>query len=391
MTNVDRWLLPDGVDDILPNDAEALEQLRRRLLDLYRTWGYDLVIPPLVEYTDSLLIGLGRDLELLTFKLTDQLSGRSLGVRADITPQTARIDAHRLKREGVNRLCYAGHVLHTKPTSPLGTRTPLKTGVELYGEASLAADVEVISLLLEALQVAAVDKASIEIGHVEICRELISAAKLSAEQEEELMSLLQRKAAAETQSWVAENIADPSTAALFCELPKLAGDRSVLGKANKLFQNAPTGAQAALAELESLAAAIEQRYPQAELYFDLSELHSFAYHTGIVFSAFVVGHGRALAAGGRYDHVGEVFGRARAATGFTIDLSVLYQLLGSKPAAAGIYAPYSQEPEQWVAIQKLRAEGERVVMGFDGDNKGELNCDRQLVFKNGQFEIIPWD
>jgi ATP phosphoribosyltransferase regulatory subunit len=394
MTYADRWLLPDGVEEILPAEAQQIEQLRRRLLDLYRCWGYDLVIPPLVEFTDSLLIGLGRDLDLLTFKLTDQLSGRTLGVRADITPQTARMDAHSLKRQGANRLCYAGHVLHTRPKTPLATRSPILSGVELYGEAGLGADIEVISLLLESLQTAGLNNASVEIGHVGVYRELISAAGLDEEQRELLFNLLQRKAAAEMRAWVEANIADPDLAAILRELPRLAGGRESLRKAREVLAKAPAAVMAAVQQMETLADTVSQRYPQAQLHFDLSELHSFTYHTGLWFAAFTPGYGRAFATGGRYDHVGEVFGRARPATGFHIDVTALNRLLSmAVPAQPGIYAPVSDDPQQWLTIQALRAQGETVVTGFTGAKirRDEIHCDRQLVLEKGEYWVVAWE
>ncbi|MEX1032253.1 MAG: ATP phosphoribosyltransferase regulatory subunit [Cellvibrionaceae bacterium] len=393
MTYADRWLLPDGVEEILPAEARQIETLRRRLLDLYRCWGYDLVIPPLVEFTDSLLIGLGRDLDLLTFKLTDQLSGRTLGVRADITPQTARMDAHSLTLQGANRLCYAGHVLHTKPKTPLATRSPILSGAELYGEAGLGADVEVISLLLESLQTLGLNNASVEIGHVGIYRALIDAAGLNAPQQDTLFDLLQRKAAAEMRAWVQGNIADPVLANILQQLPRLAGSRDSLREAKQALGKAPAAVIDAVTQLETLADLVSQRYPQAQLYFDLSELHSFTYHTGLWFAAFAPGYGRALATGGRYDDVGAVFGRARPATGFHIDVTALNRLLNiAVENPPGIYAPASEDPRQWQAIQALRAAGETVVTGFAGEQVrlDEIDCDRQLVLNEGEYRVVAW-
>ncbi len=381
MTYVDRWLLPDGVEELLPAAAEQIEQLRRRLLDLYGSWGYDLVIPPLLEYTDSLLIGLGRDVDLLTFKVTDQLSGRTMGIRADITPQTARMDAHSFSRQGLNRLCYAGQVVHTKPKSPLATRTPIQAGVELYGEPGLTADLETVSLLLESLTAAGVETLHIDLGHVGIYRALAEAADLSADQEQTFFELLQAKAVTEICAWVAEHIDDASMATLLLELPGLAGEREVLSRARDLLGAVPA-AVAAVDELIELADVLIQRYPRAELYFDLSELRGYHYLTGIVFAAFVPGYGNAVASGGRYDHIGEVFGRARPATGFAVDLTALCSL-GVLPEAgrAGIFAPASDNAGQWAAIQSLRGQGERVVCGLPGQAiyRDEINCDRQLL------------
>lgn len=390
MTYADRWLLPDGVEEILPADAERIEQLRRQLLDLYSRWGYDLVIPPLVEYTDSLLIGLGRDVDLLTFKVTDQLSGRTMGIRADITPQTARMDAHSFKRQGPNRLCYAGHVVHTKPKNPLATRTPIQAGVELYGEAGPAADVEVISLLLESLQTAGLPKLHIDLGHVGIYRALASDAGLDNAQEETFFDLLQRKAAVEIKAWVAEHIADPKMAAVLLELPALAGDCAVLDTARQRFAGLSDKAIAAVDELSAVADAVAQRYPQAELYFDLSELRGYHYLTGVVFAAFAPGYGNAVASGGRYDHIGEVFGRARPATGFAVDITAINSLgVVAESVGKGIYAPAATEQDQWQAIQDLRAQGERVVCGLEGTSLEEINCDRQLVLEQGQYQVVP--
>lgn len=397
MAYADRWLLPDGVEEILPGEAQQIESLRRQLLDLFNRWGYQLVIPPLVEYTDSLLIGLGRDLDLLTFKVTDQLSGRAMGIRADITPQIARMDAHSLKQQGANRLCYSGHVLHTKSRTPLGTRSPIQVGAELYGEPGLSADCEVISLLLESLIAIGLSNITVEVGHVKIYRALVAAAQLSDMQQETLFDLLQRKAVTEIAAWVESNVSDTTIAGILLLLPRLAGGRECLNVASETLRGAPAEALAALAELEQLAESIATRYPQVQLYFDLSELPSFNYHTGIVFAAFVPGVGRTVASGGRYDSIGEVFGRARPATGFSVlDLVTLYQLLKQQRKLSssqhGIYVEESSDPAQWQAIQELRAQGEIVVVGLsggDGNQSPAVQCDRQMILKNGSYEVVP--
>lgn len=394
MTYADRWLLPDGVEEILPDEAERIEQLRRGLLNLYHRWGYDLVIPPMVEFAESLLIGLGSDIDLLTFRVTDQLSGRSMGIRADITPQTARIDAHSCKRRGPNRLCYAGHVLHAKPRSPLATRTPIQVGVELYGEAGLDADIEVISLLLETLRTAALPRPHIELGHVGIYRALAEQAGLSQQQEEALFELLQRKAATEIAAWVQSNVTDAALSELLRQLPGLAGDSAVLVRAEQVLAGASAELQAALDELRSVAAAVARRYPDAEFYFDLSELRGYHYHTGLVFAAYAPGQGDAIAKGGRYDHIGEVFGRARAATGFAADLSALNRLgPGANGRAGGIYAEASDDQAQWQAIQRLRDSGERVVCGLSNNAPDaiEMQCERRLVLQRGEYVVVPFE
>ncbi len=387
MTYADRWLLPDGVEEILPAEAKAIDSLRRRLLDLYSTWGYDMVIPPLIEYTDSLLIGLGRDVDLLTFKVTDQLSGRTLGIRADITPQTARIDAHSFNRTGANRLCYAGHVVHTRPKNPLATRTPIQAGLELYGEPGIAADIEVVSLLLESLSAAGLERQHIDLGHVGIYRAVATDAGLTADQEQTFFELLQRKAMTEINEWVAANVSDPDAANLLLLLPGLAGDKSVLEKARGLFSDVP-GAEHAVEQLSQVASVIERRYPSAELYFDLSELRGYHYLTGLVFAAFAPGYGNPIASGGRYDHIGEVFGRARPATGFAVDITAISKLgLLPRNMSTAIAVVESDDPLQWRTVNELRQRGERVISVNSATNIAELGCDRQLVLSDGSYQV----
>ncbi|HTF94629.1 MAG TPA: ATP phosphoribosyltransferase regulatory subunit [Cellvibrio sp.] len=387
MTYADRWLLPDGVEEILPSEAKAIDTLRRRLLDLYSTWGYDMVIPPLLEYTDSLLIGLGRDVDLLTFKVTDQLSGRTLGIRADITPQTARMDAHSFNRTGANRLCYAGHVVHTRPKNPLATRTPIQAGLEFYGESGISADIEVISLLLESLCIAGLPRQHIDLGHVGIYRGIVAHANLSKIQEDTFFELLQRKAITEIHAWVAANINDSFTANLLLVLPALAGDKSILQKAKSLFAGLDSALQA-VNQLVHVAEIIEQRHPNAELYFDLGELRGYHYLTGLVFAAFAPGYGNPIASGGRYDHIGEVFGRARPATGFAVDITAISKLgLLPKVSVVAIAALESSDPLQWKAISDLRLKGERVIMVNSKSDLAELGCNRQLVLHEGCYQV----
>lgn len=388
MTYADRWLLPDGVEEILPAAAKPIEHLRRQLLDMYSTWGYDMVIPPLLEYTDSLLIGLGRDVDLLTFKVTDLLTGRTLGVRADITPQTARIDAHSQTRVGANRLCYAGHVIHTKPKNLLATRTPIQVGVEFYGEASVAADIEVVSLLLESLRTAGLPSLHIDLGHVGIYRALAKVAEFSESQEDEFFGLLQRKAVTEINAWIAVHVKDTHIASLLAQLPTLAGDKSILQKAKSLFAVLAPAAVSAVDQLEAVASVIEARYPEADMYFDLGELRGYHYLTGLVFAAFAPGYGNPIASGGRYDHIGEVFGRARPATGFAIDITAISKLgLLPEQQARTIVAVRSEDPAQWQAIQQLRAKGERVICVNRLAEATELGCTAQMVLKGNNYSI----
>jgi ATP phosphoribosyltransferase regulatory subunit len=347
-----------------------------------------MVIPPLLEYTDSLLIGLGRDVDLLTFKVTDQLSGRTLGIRADITPQTARMDAHSFNRAGANRLCYAGHVVHTRPKNPLATRTPIQAGLEFYGEPGIAADIEVVSLLLESLQIAGLPRLHIDVGHVGIYRAIAADAGLTKLQEDAFFELLQRKATTEIRAWVAATITDATKAELFLLLPTLAGDKSVLQKARNLFAGVKA-AQLAVDQLDQVAQVIEQRYPLAELYFDLGELRGYHYLTGMVFAAFAPGYGNPIASGGRYDHIGEVFGRARPATGFAVDITAISKLgLLPKTNVSAIAVVETGDAQQWQAIQSLRVQGQRVMTVSAAADLEELGCDRQLLLQDGRYQVV---
>ena len=388
MKNVDRWLLPDGVDEVLPEQALVVEHLRRQLLDIYHNWGYDLVIPPMVEFTESLLSGSGSDLDLMTFRVTDQISGRMMGIRADITPQTARMDAHSLRREGPNRLCYAGTVLHTRPRGPLESRTPISVGVELFGEPTLAADIEVIELFLQTLRVSGVANVHLDLGHVDIFRGLLANADLDGDQETELFELLQRKARSELSAWVGDNIGDSQLATWLNALPRLAGGVEVLARAKAALNGAPAAVLQAIEQLESIVAALADS--DVTIYLDLGEIPGYHYHTGVVFAGYVQGYGKALGNGGRYDHVGEAFGRARPATGFACDLkSLVTQGRATKDTVTGIFVAGDNTLAWREQVALLRGQGERVVQGFVGQkvNFTELNCDRELVEQDGQFVI----
>jgi ATP phosphoribosyltransferase regulatory subunit len=305
-----RWLLPEHIDDILPEEAMRIELLRRRILDLFFKNGFQLVMPPLVEFTDSLLTGTGHDLDLRTFKLVDQLSGKMMGVRADITPQVARIDAHLLNRKGVTRLCYCGSVLHTRPAVPGATREPIQVGAEMYGEAGVAADVEILELLCEALKLAGARNVRIDIGHVGVFRAI--AGEIARDQESELFEALQRKDVPALRSLTRKLPAKVREALLL--LPNLYGGAEVLDEAEKRLPRIAEVTKA-LATLRKLAKAC--KFPAS---FDLAELRGYHYHSGVVFDAYCDGVTGAVARGGRYDEVGKAFGRARPATGFSIDL-----------------------------------------------------------------------
>jgi ATP phosphoribosyltransferase regulatory subunit len=386
MTRVDHWQLPDGVEEVLPAQAESVEHLRRTLLDLYRSWGYRLVIPPLMEFTESLLVGLGEDLDLLTFKLTDQLSGRTLGIRADITPQVARIDAHSLAEEGVTRLCYAGSTLHTRPKSLLASRSPIQVGAELYGDDSLGADVEVVRLMLATLAAAGLSGVTLDLGHVGIYEAVLARAGLSGEQEKTVFDALQRKSVPDLR--LALVGVQPTDAALIIALVDLHGDERVLADARALFAEAVPNALVAVDALQEVACDIRRQLPDLDIYFDLAELRGYHYHTGLVFAAYVAGCGQALANGGRYNDVGAVFGRARPATGFATDLKALMTMLPPSIAGGGaICMPDADDPALDLQVRGLRAAGEVVINCLSGSP--DLRCDRQLVEVNGQWLVQP--
>ena len=310
-----RWLLPEHIDDILPDEAARIEALRRRILDLFFENKYELVMPPLVEFTDSLLTGTGHDLDLRTFKLVDQISGRMMGVRADITPQVARIDAHLLNRKGVTRLCYCGSVLHARPAGPGATREPIQIGAEIFGHAGIASDLEVQRLLCQALAAAGVNGARMDVGHVAVFRSLVQAAEIGRELEVELFEALQKKDVPALK--ILTKRTDPKTRAALLLLPDLYGGADVLDLAEKKLPRLPELKQA-LETLRALAKA-----SPIPIGFDLAELRGYHYHSGVVFDAYCDRVGGAVARGGRYDEVGKAFGRPRAATGFSIELRSL--------------------------------------------------------------------
>ena len=391
MSRQDRWLLPEGIEELLPLEAEQLETLRRNLLDLFRSWGYELVMPPLVEYIESLLSGASHDLDLKTFKITDQLTGRLMGVRADMTPQVARIDAHRLKRTTPVRLCYLGSVLHTLPDGFARSRNPLQVGAELYGHSGIESDLEVLSLMLETLATAGVTGICLDLGHVGIYRGLIREANLSQEQEKNLFDALQRKAGTEIDALLSGFTLTKTYRQRFALLAELNGGLEVLEEGHSVLRGASAGTLSALDGLCSLAQAVQRRCPDTPLHFDLAELRGYHYHTGAVFAAYVDGHGQAVAQGGRYDDIGAVFGRARPATGFSADLKTLASLSATQaPIAAGaIFSPWAEDAALEAAIRELRAQGERVICALPGQEGGarEMACERELEFSQGSWVV----
>ena len=394
-SNGERWLLPVGIEELLPPEAARLETLRRALADLYHRWGYDLVAPPFIEYLDSLLTGTGNDLDLQTFKVTDQLTGRLMGVRADMTPQVARIDAHHLAGEGPVRLCYLGEVLYTRPDDFAGSRNPFQAGAELYGHGGAESDIEVLTLLLETLRLSRVDDVHVDVGHVGIYRALARQAGVDEAAERVLFDTLQRKALPELDAFLAELEIPAASRRMLDGLVDLNGAaEEVLAQARETLAEGGPEVMAALDDLATVSRGVVERMPEVSLYFDLAELRGYNYHTGIVFAAFVPGHGREIARGGRYDDIGRVFGRARPATGFSTDLKTLILLsrAESPPATGGaIRAPWTGDAGLHAHITYLRAGGERVIQELPGQagTAAEAGCDRELVQRAGEWQVVP--
>ena len=380
-----RWLLPEHIEDVLPAEARAIERLRRAILDLFEVHGYELVAPPLLEYVESLLSGTGRDLELVTFKLVDQLSGRMMGVRADHTPQVARIDAHLLNRQGVTRLCYCGSVLHTVPAGMTKMREPIQIGAELYGHAGIEADVEIVRLMIAALKAAGLQKLHVDIGHPMVYRALAGGMELETEKSEPLFHAVQQKDAPAARELGGD---------AFAALTALNGGVEVLTRARRELPRLPDITKA-LDMLEKLAARCAS--PGVEISVDLAELGGFNYESGLVFAAFTPGSPDAIARGGRYDEVGASFGRARPATGFTMDLRQVAGLVrpsprpspGGEEEKTGILAPCVEDKELDRAIEQLRAKGEVVIVDLPGHEsaRAELGTMRRLEKKDGKWRV----
>jgi ATP phosphoribosyltransferase regulatory subunit len=387
------WLLPEGISEVLPEQAAHLEGLRRNLLDTFACWGYQLVIPPFVDYLDSLLTGSGHDLDLQTFKLTDQLSGEMLGVRADMTPQVARIDAHNLKHEWPTRLCYTGTVLHTLGDPLEKTRSPMQIGAELYGHEGLDSDYEVIQLMLEMLALSGAQNVHLDLGHVGIYRALAEQANLDAQQESELFDVLQRKARTELAELLTELAISADLKADFNALPKLNGDQNILATAAATLKTSSAAIDAAIADLQTIAAQFAKDYPSLTVSFDLAELRGYHYHTGMVFAAFVPTIGKEIARGGRYDNIGAVFGRARPATGFSADLKVLAALLDDANLAEkqSIFAPALPDDDLSQTIRDLRASGTLVIRQLPGQSGSaeDMGCNAVLEKQAHKWVVKP--
>lgn len=368
------WVLPDYIADVLPYEARHIEEIRRDLLDMARCYGYELVMPPLLEHLESLLSGTGEALDLQTFKLVDQLSGRMMGLRADSTPQVARIDAHLLNRAGVTRLCYCGPVLHTRPSGPHATREPLQFGAEIYGHTALEADLEILTLALDCLKAAQVKSIKVDMADARIVHALLQNAPLQAAELAQVHLALAAKDASALKS-LTRGLPPVITQALL-DLVQLYGDAQVLQDAQRVLPALP-GIQDALAHLKWLSGHVEG----SEVSFDLADLRGYAYYSGTQFSMYAPGASDALARGGRYDEVGSVFGRNRPAVGFSLDIKNLVAVAATRPLRAAIRAPWGEAPDLRAAVTALRKQGETVVCVLPGHESeiDEFRCDRALV------------
>jgi ATP phosphoribosyltransferase regulatory subunit len=382
------WVLPDHIADVLPSEARHIEELRRELLDTARGYGYELVMPPLLEHLESLLTGTGEALGLQTFKLVDQLSGRMMGLRADTTPQVARIDAHLLNRQGVVRLCYCGPVLHTRPDRPHATREPLQFGAEIYGHAGLEADLEALLLALDCLKATQVANLTVDMADARIVRTLLNGVNVDAAALDRIHAALGAKDASEL-ALLTQKFPAAAREGLRA-LVSLYGDEKVLLEAKKSLPPVPA-LHEALANLKWLAGHLQG----AKISFDLADLRGYAYYTGARFAIYTPGAADALVRGGRYDEVGAVFGRNRPAVGFSVDVKALVAVAAQRPLKAAIRAPWldgSQDAaEARSAIAALREQGETVVCVLPGHESevDEFRCDRELAQAGGKWIVRP--
>ncbi|MDR6214787.1 ATP phosphoribosyltransferase regulatory subunit [Paracidovorax wautersii] len=378
------WVLPDHIADVLPSEARHIEELRRGLLDTARGYGYELVMPPMLEHLESLLTGTGEALDLQTFKLVDQLSGRSMGLRADTTQQVARIDAHLLNRVGITRLCYCGPVLHTRPDRPHATREPLQFGAEIYGHAGIEADLEAVTLALECLRVAEVKQPIVDLADVRIVRSLLADAAADWPMLNRIHAALAAKDASELRALTRKFPATSRNG--LAALLTLYGDVSVLDEAEIALKDVP-GVPAVLASLRSIAS----RIVAADVSVDLADLRGYAYYSGAKFSVYSDGAADALVRGGRYDEVGAVFGRTRPAAGFSLDIKQLVAVVGPRPLKAAIRAPWNDVSDVNAAVAALRRQGETVVCVLPGHESevDEFHCDRELAFVEGRWIVQP--
>ncbi|HIO92591.1 MAG TPA: ATP phosphoribosyltransferase regulatory subunit [Leucothrix mucor] len=391
------WLLPEGIHESLPDEAENLEAFRRQLIDLYASWGYRLVNPPLVEYVESLRIGMGTELDLQTVKITDQLTGRLMGVRADMTPQVARIDAHRMKKDDIdnrpNRLCYIGTVLRTQAAHQGGSRSPRQVGAELFGHSGIESDFEVISLMLETLKVSGINDLILDIGHIGIARGLASHVELSKEEEAIFFDMLARKSLPEIKNWLKNSQLSKSDADMLAILPTLSGSSDILESAKSQLLNAGRMVISAIEYLQSLSELLKRYYPELKINIDLAELRGYAYHTGIIYAVYTPTIGHSIARGGRYDGIGKAFGNDRPATGFSTDLHTLASLATQQTPESNkaILAPSTLDEALDKLITQLRGEGETVIRQLSTNTSitpQQQNCDRKIEQSDDQWIVV---
>lgn len=390
---MNRWLLPEGIEEVLADRARSLESMRRQFLDLFDTWGYDLIIPPVIEFTDSLLTGMGADLDLKTIKVTDQMSGKTMGIRADISPQAARIDARNGAAKGVNRLCYAGTVVQADLSNPLNSRSPIQLGAELFGVDDTQADVEIILLMLQAISLVTEQQITIDLGHAGICRWLRETCDENGLLSNEIYELIQSKRLIELDAILSDENIDDEMRDKLTALPRLLGGADVLDDAEQVFAGIEP-VVSAIGELRMIAERLGVLAPQARLFFDLGEMRGSNYHTGVVFAAFADDNGVAkrVANGGRYNEVGAAFGRSRPATGFSTDLKLLAGLTQvESDERYSVYAPLSSQNGYWEEVSALRADGVRVLVGYDADgvDASAMGCQQELVFINDEWLLRP--
>ena len=389
MTITKRWLLPEGVDEILPPRAMLLEQMCRKLIDLFSSWGYEFVIPPMMEYLESLLTATGEDLDLQTYKITDQLSGRLMGIRADITPQVARIDAHLLKRNVPTRLCYLGSVLHSRTNNSGDSRSPLQLGAELFGHEGVSSDIEIVKLMLATLDAVRISNICLDVGHIGIFRSLISKSQLNSMQESEVFEIVKRKAKDELKIFYKKlKINDDSSKAML-DLIDLHGDAGILDDAIHAFDKLSPDIRKYVNEVKTLTDSIIDKF-DVSINIDLSELRGYNYHTGMIYTAFVPNEGKGIAFGGRYDDIGSAFGKARPATGFSTDVKQLLELQNiSEDTPDKIFAPVNDNDSLHKKITELREKGKIVIQELEGQNATakEMNCNQTLVCENDQWVV----
>ncbi|MCK5918814.1 MAG: ATP phosphoribosyltransferase regulatory subunit [Cocleimonas sp.] len=391
------WLLPEGIHESLPDEAEPLEAFRRQLIDLYASWGYRLVNPPLVEYMESLRIGMGTELDLQTVKVTDQLTGRLMGVRADMTPQVARIDAHRMKDDTINnrpnRLCYIGTVLRTQATHQGGSRSPRQVGAELFGHAGIESDFEVISLMLETLKISGLETFVLDIGHVSIARGLAEYVALNTDEEALFFDMLARKSIPEIEQWLEQSNLPKSDADMLGILATMNGSTDILESAKSTLLNAGRVVTSAIEYLQSLTERLKRYYPQLKINIDLAELRGYAYHTGIIYAVYTPERGHSIASGGRYDGIGKAFDNDRPATGFSTDLHTLASLSSHNHAKKGcaILAPYTLDEDLDKLIEQLRYDGEAVIRQLSNKTTitaEQQGCNRRIEQRDGQWLVV---